>query len=49
MVSRFWRVIVEARSVEFFRMPFDLDELATVTHASGLPLAEEVSSRHRRS
>jgi predicted phosphodiesterase len=41
--------IVEAASVEFHRVPFDLDELATATGASGLPLAEEVASRYRRS
>jgi putative phosphoesterase len=41
--------IVEAASVEFHRVAFDLDELADVTLASGLPLAEEVSSRYRRS
>ena len=40
--------IVEAGSVEFHRVPFDLEELATATLASGLPLAEEVSSRYRR-
>jgi len=41
--------IVEAASVEFHRVPFDLEELAAATRASGLPLAEEVSSRYRRS
>ena len=41
--------IVEAPSVEFHRVPFDLEELAAATRASGLPLAEEVSSRYRRS
>jgi hypothetical protein len=41
--------IVEAASVEFHRVPFDLDELAAATRTSWLPLAEEVSSRYRRS
>jgi putative phosphoesterase len=41
--------IVEAASVEFHRVPFDLGELAEATRASGLPLAEEVSRRYRRS
>jgi predicted phosphodiesterase len=41
--------IVEANSVEFHRVPFDLDELDRVTRATGMPLAEEVSSRYRRS
>jgi hypothetical protein len=41
--------IVEAASVEFHRVPFDLDELDRVTRAAGMPLAEEVSSRYRRS
>jgi predicted phosphodiesterase len=41
--------IVEAGSVEFHRVPFDLEELAAATRVSGLPLAEEVSSRYRRS
>jgi putative phosphoesterase len=41
--------IVEAASVEFHRVPFDLEELAATTRASGLPRAEEVSSRYRRS
>jgi putative phosphoesterase len=40
--------IVAAGSVEFHRVPFDLDELAAATRASGLPLAEEVSVRYRR-
>ena len=31
--------IVEAASVEFHRVPFDLEELTAVTRASGLPLA----------
>ena len=30
-------------------LPFELEELAAATRASGLPLAEEVSSRYRRS
>jgi putative phosphoesterase len=41
--------IVEKDAVEFHRVPFDLEELAAATRASGLPLAEEVSSRYRRS
>ena len=41
--------IVEAASVEFHRVPFDLDELDRVTRAAGMPLAEEVWSRYRRS
>jgi putative phosphoesterase len=41
--------IVEAASVEFHRVPFDLEVLAAATRTSGLPLAEEVSSRYRRS
>ncbi len=41
--------IVTAASVEFHRVHFDLEELAATTRASGLPLAEEVSSRYRRS
>jgi len=41
--------IIEAASAEFHRVPFDLDELAAVTRASGMPLAEEVSDRYRRS
>jgi hypothetical protein len=41
--------IVEAASVEFHRVPFDLDELDATTRASGIPPAAEVSSRYRRS
>jgi predicted phosphodiesterase len=41
--------IVGTTSVEFHRVPFDLDQLAAITRASGLPRAEEVSSRYRRS
>lgn len=41
--------IVGTTSVEFHRVPFDLDQLAAITRASGLPLAEEVSSHYRRS
>jgi putative phosphoesterase len=41
--------IVGPTSVEFHRVPFDLDELDRVTRASGMPLAEEVSDRYRRS
>jgi predicted phosphodiesterase len=41
--------IVEGRSVEFHRVPFDLDELAEVTRSSGLPQAGEVAERYRRS
>ena len=41
--------IVEAASVEFHRVAFDLDELDRVTRAARMPLAEEVSSRYLRS
>jgi predicted phosphodiesterase len=41
--------IVEAGSVEYHRVSFDLEELAAATRVSGLPLAEEVSTRYRRS
>jgi predicted phosphodiesterase len=41
--------IVEAESVEFHRVPFDLDELDRVTQAAGMPLAGEVFERYRRS
>jgi putative phosphoesterase len=41
--------IVEAESVEFRRVPFDLDELDRVTRAAGMPLAGEVFERYRRS
>jgi len=41
--------IVEAASVEFHRVPFDLDELDRVTRAAGMPLAGEVFERYRRS
>ena len=41
--------IVEAGSVEFHRVPFDLDELDRVTQAAGMPLAGEVFERYRRS
>ena len=40
--------IVEARSVEFHRVPFDLEELDAVTRAAGMPLAGEVFERYRR-
>ena len=40
--------IVEPASVEFHRVPFDLDELGAVMRASGMPRAEEVSARYRR-
>ena len=41
--------IVELASVEFHRVPFDLGALDVATRASGLPFAEEVSGRYRRS
>ena len=41
--------IVEAASVEFHRVPFDLDELDRVTRSAGMPLAGEVFERYRRS
>jgi predicted phosphodiesterase len=41
--------IVEAASVEFHRVPFDLDELDRATRAAGMPLAGEVFDRYRRS
>jgi predicted phosphodiesterase len=41
--------IVEASSVEFHRVPFDLAELDRVTRARGMPLAGEVFERYRRS
>jgi predicted phosphodiesterase len=41
--------IAESASVEFHRVPFDLDELADATRASGLPEAGEVFERYRRS
>src|SRR5262245_27054735 len=41
--------IVSASSVEFHRVPFDLDELAAVTRAAGMPQAGEVFDRYRRS
>jgi predicted phosphodiesterase len=41
--------IVEAASVEFHRVPFDLDELDRVTRAARMPLAGEVFERYRRS
>jgi predicted phosphodiesterase len=41
--------IVSASSVEFHRVPFDLDELDHVTRAAGMPQAGEVFDRYRRS
>jgi predicted phosphodiesterase len=41
--------IVDRTSVEFHRVPFDLDELSAATRASGMPLAEDVFTRYRRS
>ena len=41
--------VVDGRSVEFHRVPFDLDELDRVTRAAGMPLAGEVFDRYRRS
>jgi predicted phosphodiesterase len=40
--------ILGARSVEFHRVPFDLDELDAVTRASGIPRSGEVFDRYRR-
>ena len=40
--------ILEGRTVEFHRVPFDLDELAAVTHANGLPMPEHTLSLYRR-
>ena len=40
--------IVGAASVEFHRVPFDLDELDAVTRAAAMPLAGEVFDRYRR-
>lgn len=41
--------IVSASSVEFHRVPFDLDELSEATRAAGMPEAGEVFDRYRRS
>jgi hypothetical protein len=41
--------IVEAASVEFRRVAFDLDELDRITREAGMPLAGEVFERYRRS
>ena len=41
--------IVEAASVEFHRVPFDLDELDRVTRAAAMPQAGAVFERYRRS
>jgi predicted phosphodiesterase len=40
--------VVDAASVEFHRVPFDLDELEAARRASGIPMSSEVSSRYRR-
>jgi predicted phosphodiesterase len=40
--------IVEARTVELHRVPFDLEELARVTHASGIPMPDFTLSLYRR-
>lgn len=40
--------IVSASSVEFHRVPFDLDELDHVTRASGLPQARDTLETYRR-
>jgi predicted phosphodiesterase len=40
--------IVEARSVELHRVPFDLDELARLTRASGIPMPDHTLSLYRR-
>ena len=39
--------ILEGRSVEFHRVPFDLEELDAVTSASGLPMADHTLSLYR--
>jgi predicted phosphodiesterase len=39
--------ILEGPSVEFHRVPFDLEELEAITRASGLPLADETLSLYR--
>jgi len=41
--------VVEAASVEFHRVAFDLGELDRVTREAGMPLAGEVFERYRRS
>jgi predicted phosphodiesterase len=40
--------IVEPGSVELRRVPFDLDELASVTYASGIPMPDFTLSLYRR-
>jgi predicted phosphodiesterase len=40
--------IVERESVEFHRVPFDLEELTAITEASGLPFPEHTLSLFRR-
>lgn len=40
--------ILEGQSVELHRVPFDLEELASVTLASGLPMADHTLSLYRR-
>jgi predicted phosphodiesterase len=40
--------ILEGWSVEFHRVPFDLDELEAVTRSSGLPLPDHTLSLYRR-
>jgi putative phosphoesterase len=41
--------ILEQASIEFHRVPFELDELDRTTRAAGMPLAGEVAERYRRS
>jgi hypothetical protein len=40
--------LVEPGSVAFHRVEFDLDELARVTHASGIPMPDFTLSLYRR-
>jgi predicted phosphodiesterase len=40
--------VLDSRSVEFHRIPFDLGELDVVTRASGLPRSGDVFDRYRR-
>jgi predicted phosphodiesterase len=40
--------ILEGQSVEFHRVPFDLEELVSVTLASGLPMPDQTLSLYRR-
>ena len=40
--------ILERGSVAFHRVPFDIDELAAITRASGLPMADHTLSLYRQ-